>query len=237
MTFLVASDWHLSPESPPLHGALARAFLERALEGGETVVLNGDVFEELYFGARARAAHPRVVRAIEALARAERLLTTRGNHDPAAGEERLVLEVPVLGRVLVAHGDAFDPLHASALGRLGDELSRTLGHLAAVRGAARVAEAVARAVADRRIRALFRRRCLAVVEGEGFAVGVFGHVHAAHLAAGDWYVNAGRLGARSLEYVALGRSGVRLAALRADDLAPGCMDSGSKCVRTRSPSR
>ncbi|HEX9308368.1 MAG TPA: metallophosphoesterase [Anaeromyxobacter sp.] len=219
MTTLVASDWHLSPESPPLHARLARAFLERAAAGGESVVLNGDVFEELYFGPRARAAHPEVVRAMDALARDGRLRTTRGNHDPGAGEERLALDVPGLGRVLVAHGDALDPLHASALGRLGDALSRRLGHLAVVRGAARLAEAAARGVADRRMREVFRRRCLAVVEREGFALGVFGHVHAPHLVPGDRYVNAGRLGPRTLGYVVLGPSGARLAELREDDLA------------------
>ena len=227
MTFLVASDWHLSPESPPLHARLARRFLERALERGETAVLNGDVFDELFFGARARAAHPEVVLLMEALAREGRLRTTRGNHDPAAGEERLVLDVPGVGRVLVAHGDALDPLHASALGRLGDALSRRLNHLAAVRRAARLAEAAARALADRRMREVFRRRCLATVERERFALGVFGHVHVAHLVSGDRYVNAGRLGARTLGYVVLGRAGARLAELGAEDLA-GAMESLAK---------
>ncbi len=219
MTFLVAGDWHLSPHSPELHGRLARAFLARARAQGATVVLNGDVFDELFAGAaRARAAHPLVVAELEALEHEGRLLRVRGNHDPAAGEERIVLDVAGLGRVLVAHGHAADPLHASPVGRLGDAVSRRFGRLAIVRGAARLAERAARALADERMQRVFRRRCLALVERGGFALGVFGHVHAAHLEPGDRYANAGALVGKTLSYMVLDRSGARILGLRAADL-------------------
>jgi UDP-2,3-diacylglucosamine pyrophosphatase LpxH len=216
--YLVAGDWHLSPESPAIHGRLARAFLDRARAEGATVVLNGDVFEDLFAGShRARAAHPGVTAALDALASEGRLLQARGNHDPGVGEDRIILDVPGLGRVLVAHGDAADPLHASVLGRLGDAISRRYGRLALVRSAARIAELAATRVAGARMRALFRGRCLALLEREGCALGVFGHVHVPHLAAGDRYVNAGGLRGGTLSYVALDPSGPRLLALRAQE--------------------
>jgi UDP-2,3-diacylglucosamine pyrophosphatase LpxH len=221
VTVLVASDWHLSPESPPLHGRLARAFLARARARGATVVLNGDILEDLFSGPeRAAAAHPLVVAEIAALAREGRLRRTRGNHDPAAGEERVVLEVPGVGRVLVAHGDEADPLSRSALGRLGDAISRRAGRLSPVRAAARLAERLARGLAEERMVALFRERCLPLVAREGCALGVFGHVHRAHAARGDPYANAGALAEGSLSYVALDGGGLRLCELRASDLAP-----------------
>jgi hypothetical protein len=219
VTWLVAGDWHLSPRSPPLHGRLACAFLARARAAGATVVLNGDVFEELFFGAaRARAAHPAVLAAMEALAAEGKLLHLRGNHDPSAREERAELDVPGLGRVLVAHGHQVDPVHRSALGRLGDAASRRYGRLPATRGAARLAERLARALAGGRMDALFRRRCLALVEAGGFALGVFGHVHVAHVAPGDRYANAGGLLGGALTCVALGPEGARLLSVRAPDL-------------------
>ena len=55
-----------------------------------------------------------------------------------------MLDVPGIGRVLVAHGHAADPVNASPIGRLGDEISRRFGRLAPVRGAAWLAEAAAR---------------------------------------------------------------------------------------------
>jgi UDP-2,3-diacylglucosamine pyrophosphatase LpxH len=216
--YLVAGDWHLSPESPAIHGWLARAFLARARAEGATVVLNGDVFDDLFAGdRRARAAHPGVTAALAELAGEGKLLQARGNHDPGAGEDRIVLDVPGLGRVLVAHGDLADPLHASVLGRLGDAISRRFGRLALVRSAARIAELAATRIAGVRMRALFRRRCLALLEREGCALGVFGHVHVPHLAAGDRYVNAGALRGSTLSYVALDTSGPRLLSLRAQE--------------------
>jgi UDP-2,3-diacylglucosamine pyrophosphatase LpxH len=215
----VASDWHLAPGSPAVHGRLARAFLVRARAEGASVVLNGDAFDDLFTGGgRAEAAHPLVVAELEALRREGRLRRTRGNHDPDAGEERVVLDVPGTGRVLVAHGHAADPVNASALGRLGDGISRRFGRFGVVRGAAWFAEAAARAVAEDWMVATFRRRCLAEVEREGFALGVFGHVHRAHLAPGDRYANAGSLHGEALEYLELGPGGPRLAVLRAADL-------------------
>ncbi len=215
----IASDWHLGPRSPPAHGRLARAFIARADRAGARVVLNGDVFDDLFAGrGRAQAAHPETADAIAALAQAGRLERTRGNHDPDAGVERVVLEVPGVGRVLVTHGHRVDPVNASPVGRLGDAISRRFGRLAAVRGAARLAESTARAVAGERMIAVFRRRCLALVEREGFALGVFGHVHAPHLAPGDRYANAGALRDEVLSYLALELQGPRLCALGVRDL-------------------
>jgi UDP-2,3-diacylglucosamine pyrophosphatase LpxH len=210
----IAGDWHLSARSPPVDARLAEAFLARAEASGARVVLNGDVFDDLFAGAgRPAAAHPRVAAAIDALARAGRLARTRGNHDPDAGPERLVVDVPGTGRVLVAHGNAVDPVSSSAIGRLGDGISRRFGRLAVVRGAARLAEAAVRAVAEERMMALFRRRCLALVEREAADLGVFGHVHAAHLAPGDRYANAGALGGGALSYLALEEDGPHLRVL------------------------
>jgi UDP-2,3-diacylglucosamine pyrophosphatase LpxH len=221
IVYRIAGDWHLAPGSPPLHAALARAFLVRAREDGARVVLNGDVFDDLFAGPGvAEGAHPLVVGELDALARAGRLLRTRGNHDPDAGAARLVLDVPGTGRVLVEHGHAADPVSSSALGRLGDGISRRFGRLAVVRAAAAAAEAIARASAGERMLAVFRRRCLARVEREGFDLGVFGHVHAPHLARGDRYANAGSLAGDALEYLELGPGGPRLRVLRAADLPP-----------------
>jgi UDP-2,3-diacylglucosamine pyrophosphatase LpxH len=211
----IASDWHLGPSSPPAHGRLARAFLARAREDGVSVVLNGDVFDDLFEGpGRAEAAHPEVVAEMAALRRDGRLERTRGNHDPEGGVDRVVLDVPGIGRVLVMHGHAVDPMNASALGRLGDSISRRFGRLGIVRGAARLAEASARAVAGRRIVEIFRGRCLDLLRAEGFDLGVFGHVHAPHLVPGDRYANAGSLGDATLEYLEIGPEGPRLGALQ-----------------------
>jgi UDP-2,3-diacylglucosamine pyrophosphatase LpxH len=224
VTFLVAGDWHLAPDSPELHGRLACAFLARARAEGATVVLDGDVFEDLFAGAgRSRAAHPAVAAGIDALERDGKLLRVRGNHDPAAGVDRVILAVPGLGRVLVAHGHEADPVHASLLGRAGDAISRRFGRLALVRDAARLAEVAARALAEEWMLAVFRRRCLALVEREACALGVFGHTHVAHVASGDRYVNAGALSGGTLSCVALDHSGPRLVILRPQDL-PGSGD-------------
>ncbi len=215
----IASDWHLSPRSPPAYARLARAFLDRAGAAGVRIVLNGDVFDDLFDGAGAGArAFPEVAGAVAALAAAGRLDRTRGNHDPEAGPARLVLEVPGLGRVLVAHGHEADPVNASPVGRLGDAISRRFGRLAVVRGAAALAEAAARAVAGERLVSLFRSRCLAVVREGGFDLGVFGHVHVAHAAAGDRYANAGAISEAGLTYLVLDASGPRLVLLPAGDV-------------------
>lgn len=218
----VASDWHLAPGSPAAEARLARAFLARARRDGAEVILNGDVFEDLFSGpGRSERAHPQVVAEVEGLRALGRLRRTRGNHDPDAGEERIVLERPGLGRVLVTHGHAADPIHRSALGRLGDGISRRFGRLGVVRGAAAAVEAAARAVAGRRMEAVFRARCLALLTREGCDLGVFGHVHAAHLATGDRYVNSGWLTADGLEYLELGPDGPRLCTLTSEALAAG----------------
>jgi UDP-2,3-diacylglucosamine pyrophosphatase LpxH len=215
-TVLVASDWHLSPRSPPAHARLARELLALARAEGARVILNGDVFDELFSGpGLAEAAHPAVVRDIEALATEGRLVRTRGNHDPAAGDERAVLDVPGTGRVLVLHGHQIDPVARSPAGRLGDAITRRFGRTAAVRLAARLAEEAARAVAGHRMAAEFRRRALAHVEREGFDLGVFGHVHVAHAERGDRYANAGALLGGVLQFLELGAAGVRLRQLEA----------------------
>jgi predicted phosphodiesterase len=210
----IASDWHLGPDSPPVHGRLALAFLEAARAAGVELLLNGDVFDDLFAGpGRAQEAHADVAAAMAALAAAGRLRRTAGNHDPDAGPERIVLERTGIGRILVAHGHSLDPINSSPIGKLGDAISRHFGRIALVRGAARLAEVVSRAVAEDQMIAVFRARCLrAVVEG-GFDLGLFGHVHRAHLVAGDRYVNSGGLHGDRLEYVVLDGRGARLESL------------------------
>jgi hypothetical protein len=58
--------------------------------------------------------------------------------------------------------------------------------------------------------ALFAGRCRRAGEAGGHALGVFGHVHRAHLAAGDRYANAGWLHGETLEWLELGPAGPRL---------------------------
>jgi UDP-2,3-diacylglucosamine pyrophosphatase LpxH len=207
----IASDWHLGPDGPAAHAGLALAFLERARAAGVELILNGDVFDDLFAGpGRAQAAHPGVTAVISSLETAGRLRRTCGNHDPAAGPERIVVERPGVGRLLVSHGHALDPINASPIGRLGDAISRHFGRTPLVRGAARLAEVVARSLAEDQMIAVFRARCLRAVAAGGFDLGIFGHVHRAHLVAGDPYVNAGSLGDRGLDYVVLDGRGARL---------------------------
>ena len=218
-TLRIASDWHLGPRSPALHGRLAQAFLARARAEGAQVILNGDVWEELFAGPGAGPrAFPAVAAAVEALAAEGRLRATRGNHDPTRGEARLELDWPGLGRVLVAHGHAADPVNASPVGRLGDAISRRFGRSWAVRAFAEGAEALVRGLAEERMVALFRRRCERLVEAGGYDLGVFGHVHRPHLAPGDRYANAGSLHGETLEYLELGPSEARLGAIGPADL-------------------
>ena len=221
-TLRIASDWHLSPRSPAWHGRLAAEFLRRARRDGASVILNGDVHDDLFDGAgRCARAHPGVEAEIEALLALGRLRRTRGNHDPEAGEDRVVVEWPGVGRVLVMHGHAADPVNRSWVGHLGEGISRRFGRMGLVRGAAALAEAAARAMAGRRIAELFRARCLELVERGGFDLGVFGHVHAGHLAPGDRYANAGSLSGDGLHYLELGPAGARLCTLPRGPLARG----------------
>ena len=210
----IASDWHLGPDSPPAHGRLALAFLERARGAGVELIQNGDVFDDLFAGpGRAPAAHPAVAALVSAMEAAGRLRRTCGNHDPDAGPERIVVERPGVGRVLVSHGHALDPINASPIGRLGDSISRHFGRTALVRGAAHLAERVARALAEERMIAVFRARCLRAVAAGGFDLGVFGHVHRPHLVPGDPYANAGAIDDAGLQYLVLDDRGARLARL------------------------
>lgn len=213
----ISSDWHLGPLSPPSHGALALAFLARARQAGVEVILNGDAFDELFAGgAAARASHPGVAAAIEALEREGRLRRTAGNHDPGAGPARLELEWPRSGRVLVTHGHSLDPINSSPIGRLGDAVARRFGRSWLVRAAAALAAAAARTLAGERMVAAFRARCLRAVEEGGFDLGVFGHVHRAHAIGGDRYVNAGSLRDGALEWAVLDDGEARIERLRSD---------------------
>ena len=213
----IASDWHLGPRSPAADGALALEFLGRARHAGVEVVLNGDVWEDLFAGPGAGArAFPAVAAAAAALQAEGRLRFTCGNHDPDSGAARLELDVPGLGRVLVAHGHAADPVNASPIGRLGDGISRRFGRLGVVRGAAWLAEAAVRGLMEERMVSIFRARCERLVRQGGFALGVFGHVHRAHCAPGERYANAGSLHDGRLEYLVLDGIGARLGSIEAD---------------------
>lgn len=208
---LVAGDWHLGTYSAPAQARLALAFLRDARRAGDTIILNGDIFEGLFEPvARAERAHPELRRAIAELEAAGALARTEGNHDPGAGARRIVLEHQAVGRVLVTHGHQVDPVHDSGVGNFGDGISRRFGHLSVVRGAASMAEAFVAGTMAARVDRVYRRRCLAVVAAEGCALGVFGHNHRRHLAPGDRYANAGRLRRTRLEYLVLDDAGASL---------------------------
>ena len=214
---LIASDWHLGHFSPPGAARLASTFLERALDSGDDVILNGDIFEGLFEPvAAAEAAHPDIRRLIAELTAHDRLRRTEGNHDPGSGVPSLVLDHPVVGRVLVAHGHAVDPVQRTRALHTGDAISRRFGRLAPVRGAAHVAELVTMSVVGRRVEGVFRECCLRAVDAAVCSLGIFGHVHRRHLVPGDRYANAGRLHARRLEYLVLGPRGPELDCLELD---------------------
>jgi hypothetical protein len=147
-----------------------------------------------------------------------RLRFTCGNHDPDHGEPQVLLDWPGLGRVLVAHGHAADPVNASPIGRLGDGISRRFGRLALVRGAAWLAEAAVRTLMEERMVAIIQARCEQLVRQGGHALGVFGHVHRAHLVPGERYANAGSLSGDRLQYLELGPDGPHLGELGLGDL-------------------
>ncbi len=215
---LIAGDWHLGTYSPPLQVRLALRFLERARDAGDRIVLNGDIFEGLFEPTeRAEAAHPELSAMISAMTAARVLSRVEGNHDPGAGSRSLVLEHEAVGRVLVAHGHLVDPVHDSSVGNFGDGISRRFGHLSLVRGAARMAEAVVAGALAAPVDRLYRRRCLALVEQERCALGVFGHNHRRHLVAADRYANAGCLRHTRLEYLVLDAAGASLHDFTASD--------------------
>ncbi len=208
---LVAGDWHLGTYSAPEQARLALRFLERAREAGDRIVLNGDIFEGLFEATdRAERAHPALAALIAELAAAGSLSRVEGNHDPGAGARSLVIEHDTVGRVLVAHGHLVDPVHDSSVGNFGDGISRRFGHLALVRGAARLAEAAVAGAMAAPVDRLYRRRCLALVAEERCVLGVFGHNHRRHLAPGDAYANAGCLRRGRLEYLVLDGGGASL---------------------------
>lgn len=219
---LVAGDWHLGTYSAPGQARLALEFLRRAHDAGDRVILNGDIFEGLFEPvSRAERAHAELSALIGELTRAGTLARVEGNHDPGAGAAELVFEHPAVGRVLVAHGHQVDPVHDSGVGNFGDGISRRFGHLSLVRGAASVAEAFVATTMAARVDRMYRRRCLAMVARADCALGVFGHTHRRHLAAGDAYANAGRLRRTRLEYLVLDASGASLRDFTASSAAGG----------------
>ena len=208
---LIAGDWHLGTYSAPGQARLALAFLRAAREAGDTVILNGDIFEGLFEpAARAERAHPELSELIADLSQAGTLQRVEGNHDPGSGHARLVLEHPAAGRVLVTHGHQVDPVHDSRVGNFGDGISRRFGHLMLVRGAARVAETFVAGTMASRVDRMYRSRCLAMVDKAGCSLGVFGHNHRRHLVPGDAYANAGALRRGRLEHLVLDQSGAAL---------------------------
>jgi len=219
MRTLIAGDWHLGTYSPPAHVRLAAEFLRRARRDGDRVVLNGDIFEGIFEPvSRAESAQAGLTREVAELTSRGQLVRTEGNHDPGAGVLSVVLEHRRLGAVLVAHGHLVDPMHGSHVGEFGDGISRRFGHLAVVRGAARMVEVLVAVTVAAQVDRAFRVRCLGMVERHGCAVGVFGHNHRAHLASGDAYVNAGSLHGSRLEYVVLDDLGVTAQRLELVDL-------------------
>lgn len=211
---LIASDWHLGSFSSPAAAGLAQLFLERGRAAGDRVVLNGDIFEGLFEPAEsAEAAQPAVRDLITEMTSREQLLRVAGNHDPDAGSLAMVLDQASVGRVLIAHGHAVDPLYHSPLGQLGDAVSRRVGHLAVVRGAASFAEHAANAVAGIAIEHAFQARCRAMVQHNDCVLGIFGHVHRRYLVPGDAYVNTGHLARERLEYLVLTDDVIQLAHL------------------------
>jgi UDP-2,3-diacylglucosamine pyrophosphatase LpxH len=204
---LVASDWHLSRYSSAETSTLALAFLERARDSGDDVILNCDIFEGLFEPvALSEAAHPHVASLMEAMRRRGQLRRTEGNHDPGAGEAALVLGHESLGPILVMHGHVADPLRTSPIGRLGDFISRHFGWIPAVRLAARLAEQSASLTAHR-VEQVFSRRCRDLVARRLSGMGIFGHIHRQYLVAGDRYANAGHLTDQRLEFIAISRDG------------------------------
>ena len=211
---LIASDWHLGSRSPPQHGHMARTFLQRAYADGDTVILNGDIFEGLFEPIeQAQEAQSAVMQALDQLTQAGRLVRIAGNHDPTFGVIKHILDVPQVGRVLIAHGHTVDPLQRSPIGRLGDLMSRNLGHFKVIRGAAHLAEKTSLALAGKQMLHIFRQRCLAFVTREKCDLGIFGHVHHRFYDAASRYANAGWMSAKKLEYMILADQGPTLATL------------------------
>jgi hypothetical protein len=215
---LIASDWHLSRYSSAAMSTLALAFLERARDAGDDVILNGDIFEGLFEPiALSEEAHPHVVALIGAMSRTGQLRRTEGNHDPGAGEAAIVLGHETLGPILVMHGHVADPLRTSPVGRLGDFISRRFGWIPAVRLAARLAEQSASLTAHR-VERIFSDRCRTIVARRDGGVGVFGHIHRQYLVAGDRYANAGHLTDQRLEFIAIDRRGAQATRLDMSEL-------------------
>ncbi len=215
----VASDWHLGTRSPRVHRELVQAFLRQLQDSGDRLVLNGDIWEGLFEREpRARQAHPAVVAALDELQRQGRLEQTQGNHDPDTGVPGTEVSWPGLGRILISHGHGVDPLHGSGIGRLGDTISRHFGSLLVVRGAARVANLAAEAIAGEKMVSIFRQRCLESVSKGGYSLGIFGHVHRQYYRDGDPYVNSGWLSDERLEYLVLDSNGIHLRALKVSEV-------------------
>jgi hypothetical protein len=211
MRLIVAGDWHLGTYTPEGEARLAVEFLEWAPSHADLIVLNGDIFEGLFEAPdRAERARPEAAALIARLTAGGVLRRKLGNHDPEGGELSVVIEHPTVGRVLVAHGHAADPMHASHVGHLGDGISRRFGDFGVVRGAAWLAEAAVSTLAAGPVDRLYRKKCLAMVERERCDLGIFGHNHRRHLVPGDRYANAGRLTRSRLEFLVIDHDGAAL---------------------------
>lgn len=203
MRTLIASDWHLGRYSSADTARLAETFLRRALDAGDAVILNGDIFECLFEPAdQAEAAHADLSALIARMTSSGQLQRTEGNHDPGTGPAAIVLTHQALGRILVAHGHSVDSIRNSLPGRIGDAVSRRFGWMPLVRRAARLAEVTAGLTLNR-VERVFSARCISLVDRATCTFGVFGHIHRSHLSPGDRYVNAGHLTDTRLEFVAL----------------------------------
>jgi len=215
---LVASDWHLGSFSSPVAAQLAQRFVECARATGDRIVLNGDIFEGLFEPVeQAESAHPVVRDMIAEMTTRGQLIRLAGNHDPDSGRSVFIVDQPELGRVLISHGHAVDSLHHSRLGHAGDAISRRLGRLSLIRGAARFAEHAAKTIAGVAIERVFQVRCRALVKQSNCVVGIFGHIHRRYLAPGDAYANAGYLSPTRLEYLILSENVIKLAHLKLGD--------------------
>ena len=130
----------------------------------------------------------------------------------------LIRELPNVGKVLFCHGDTMDSLHGSALGRLGDAVSRRFGGFTLVRDAAHLAERFATKLAGEEIIQTFGSRGRELAAREGCALAVFGHIHRQHLIVGDSYANAGHLSGERLEYLCFEEWGPRCGAFTLGDV-------------------
>jgi len=141
---LILSDLHLG-KGP----CTARAF-EALIAGASELIVNGDV-AELHLPGATSAARAELDSLRETCARlGTRLRCIEGNHDLGVSKERQALLSN--GRVLVTHGDAFDPCVAPWSPWAADARAAVVRTLASyapeLRGSAEATFAAARAAAE-----------------------------------------------------------------------------------------